>query len=446
MTAIRRVISVALITLIGSIVASACSEPAQEETQSDPEPTLSDVERELHQIVQANNADAVEFLERVVNINSGTLNSEGVREVGAVFSAALDEIGLTTDWIGFPPEIERGGHLFATHEGSRGKKLLMIGHLDTVFEKDSPFQTAHTVGDTLYGPGASDMKGGDVVIVYALKALQQAGLLDNMTVTVALIGDEERPGGEISIVRGDLIAAAERSDVALGFEGCVGINNVTVARRGSSNWMLTTTGKAGHSGQIFSNTYGSGAIFEAARILNAFREEVLGPEYLTFNPGIVLGGTNVSYDRATASGEAYGKTNVIPSAVTVHGGLRFIAEEQKEQARERMRLIVAQNLPHTTAEISFNDGYPAMSPKPANDSLMVIYDEISRALGYGPIEPLDPGARGAADISFVADGMEALSGLGPHGRGAHSVEDQLYLTSLPIATARAAILMYRLTR
>jgi glutamate carboxypeptidase len=290
------------------------------------------------------------------------------------------------------------------------------------------------------------MKGGDVVIVDALKALQQAGLLDDMTVTVAMIGDEERPGGEISIVRGDLIAAAERSDVALGFEGCVGINNVTVARRGSSNWMLTTTGKAGHSGQIFSDTYGSGAIFEAARILNAFRQEVLGPEYLTFNPGIILGGTNVNYDRATASGDVYGKTNVIPSAVTVHGGLRFIAEEQKEQARERMREIVAQNLPHTTAEISFNDGYPAMSPEPANDSLMVIYDEISRALGYGPIEPLDPGARGAADISFVADGMEALSGLGPHGRGAHSEDDQLFLTSLPIATARAAILMYRLTR
>jgi glutamate carboxypeptidase len=446
MTAIRRGISVALITLVGSIVASACTEPAQEQTQPDVQPTLSDVERELRQIVQANNADAVEFLERVVNINSGTLNSDGVREVGAVFSEALNGIGLTTDWIGFPPEIERGGHLFATHEGTRGKKLLMIGHLDTVFEKDSPFQTASIEGDTLFGPGASDMKGGDVVIVYALKALQQAGLLDDMTVTVAMIGDEERPGGEISIVRGDLIAAAERSDVALGFEGCVGINNVTVARRGSSNWMLTTTGKAGHSGQIFSDTYGSGAIFEAARILNAFRQEVLGPEYLTFNPGIILGGTNVNYDRATASGDVYGKTNVIPSAVTVHGGLRFIAEEQKEQARERMREIVAQNLPHTTAEISFNDGYPAMSPEPANDSLMVIYDEISRALGYGPIEPLDPGARGAADISFVADGMEALSGLGPHGRGAHSEDDQLFLTSLPIATARAAILMYRLTR
>ena len=446
MAAMRRFVSVALMTLVGIFLTTACSEPAQEQAQSDVVPTLSDIEREIHEIVLANNDDAVDLLERTVNINSGTLNSDGVREVGAVFSAALDEIGMTTEWIGFPPEIERGGHLFATHAGTRGKKLLMIGHLDTVFEKDSPFQTAEIHGDTLFGPGASDMKGGDVVIVYALKALQQAGFLDDITVTVALIGDEERPGGEISIVRGDLIAAAEQSDVALGFEGCVGINNVTVARKGSSNWMLTTTGRTGHSGRIFSDTYGSGAVFEAARILNAFHEEVRGPEYLSFNAGIVLGGTEVAYDRTTASGDAYGKTNVIPNSVTVHGGLRFISEEQKEQARERMRQIVAQNLPQTTAEITFNDGYPAMSPKPANDSLMVIYDEISRALGYGPIEPLDPSQRGAADISFVADGMEALSGLGPHGWGAHSEDDRLYLSSLPIATARAAILMYRLTR
>jgi len=446
MFAVRSKITSIIMTMACCITAASCTEPADEPAASNEVPPLSEIERQIHEIVLANNADAVDLLERTVNINSGTLNSEGVREVGAVFSAALDEIGLTTEWIGFPTEIERGGHLFATHEGTRGKKLLMIGHLDTVFEKDSPFQTAEIRGDTLFGPGASDMKGGDVVIVYALKALQQAGLLEDITVTVALIGDEERPGGEISIVRGDLIAAAERSDVALGFEGCVGINNVTIARKGSSNWMLTTTGKTGHSGRVFSDTYGSGAIFEAARILNAFHEEVRGPEYLSFNPGIILGGTEVAYDRATASGDAYGKTNVIPNSVTVHGGLRFISEEQKDQARERMRQIVAQNLPQTTAEITFNDGYPAMSPKPANDSLMVIYDEISRALGYGPIEPLDPSRRGAADISFVADGMEALSGLGPHGWGAHSEDDRLYLSSLPIATARAAVLMYRLTR
>ena len=446
MATIRKPVSVALIASACLVAATACGEPAEEQFVAHVVQPLNDVERQIHQIVEANNAEAVSFLEQVVNVNSGTLNSEGVREVGALFGEKLEAIGLTTDWIEMPPDIERGGHLFATHAGTSGKRLLLIGHLDTVFEKDSPFQNAHIQGDTLFGPAASDMKGGDVVIVYALKALQQAGVLDDMTVTVALIGDEERPGGEISIVRGDLIAAAGRSDVVLGFEGSVGPNNVTVARRGSSNWMLTTTGRGGHSGQIFSDEYGSGAIFEAARILNAFRENVLGPEYLTFNPGVLLGGTTVDYDTASARGSAYGKTNVIPQAVTVHGGLRFIAESQKEQARDEMRQIVAQSLPHTSAEITFNDGYPAMSPKPANDSLMVIYDAISRALEYGPIAPLDPGARGAADISFVADQLEALSGLGPHGAGAHSVDDRLFLKSLPIATARAAVLMYRLTR
>ena len=442
----RNIVSAALIVSAGLTVMLACVKPAEEQAGTEVEPTLSDLERQIQHNVEANNADAVALLEQVVNINSGTLNSAGVREVGTVFRQELDNLGFTTDWIDFPPEIQRGGHLFATRTGNRGKRLLLIGHLDTVFEKDSPFQSAQTIGDTLFGPGASDMKGGDVVIVYALKALQQAGVLDGMTVTVAMIGDEERPGGEISVVRGDLIAAAERSDVALGFEGCVGISNVTVARRGSSKWILTTAGKAGHSGQIFSNDYGSGAIFEAARILNAFREEVLGPQYLTFNPGVILGGTTVNYDTTTAGGTAYGKTNVIPQALTVHGGLRFISETQKEEAREKMRQIVARNLPHTTAEITFTDAYPAMSPKPANDSLMFMYDEISRALGYGPITPLDPGARGAADISFVADGMEALSGLGPQGDGAHSEDDQLFLRSLPVATARAAVLMYRLTR
>lgn len=407
---------------------------------------LSADERRIRDNVLANNDGAVALLERVININSGTLNSEGVREVGAVFMEELDQLGFDAQWITMPEGIDRGGHLFATRKGDRGKRLLLIGHIDTVFEKDSPFQRFEIKGDTAYGPGASDMKGGDVVLVYALKALHDSGLLEGTTITVALIGDEERPGGDIPIVRGHLIEAAARSDVALGFEGSVGANNATVARRGSSRWTLNTAGRAGHSGQIFSDAYGSGAIFEAARILNAFRQEVRGPQYLTFNPGIFLGGTDVAYDVANARGEAYGKTNVIPQTVTVHGGLRFISEQQKEEAREKMRQIVARNLPHTSAEISFGDAYPAMSPKPTNDSLLMIYDEGSRALGLGPITPLDPGARGAADISFVADQVAALSGIGPHGRGAHSTEDQLYLESLPIATARAAVLIYRLTR
>jgi glutamate carboxypeptidase len=407
---------------------------------------LSDEESRIRDYVQGHTEEAIAFLEQVVNVGSGTMNPDGVREVGRLFKEHYDAIGFETRWISFPEEVNRAGHLFAERKGDRGKRLVLIGHIDTVFERDSTFQTFERSGDTAAGPGVADMKGGDVVMLFALKALHHVGALDGTTMTVALIGDEEKPGRPISLVRGDLIEAAKNSDVALGFEGAVGRQNATVARRGASRWTLKTTGKRGHSGQIFSETYGSGAIFEVARILNAFHEDVRGEQYLTFNAGVIVGGTTIEYDPETARGTAFGKTNVIPQAVTVQGGLRFISEEQKEKAREKMRAVASKNLPGTSADISFGDGYPAMEPKEGNYKLMEMLDDVSRALGHGPITPLDPSARGAADISFVASLVDALSGLGPVGKGAHSVEEDLDLTTLPVATARAAVLIYRLTR
>jgi glutamate carboxypeptidase len=270
--------------------------------------------------------------------------------------------------------------------------------------------------------------------------------LENATIRVALIGDEEQPGGPIDIVRGDLINAGKNSDVALGFEPAVGHQNVTIARRGFSSWTLNTKGKRGHSGQVFSDAYGSGAIFEAARILIGFHEQVRGEQYLTFNPGAIVGGTAITYDAITKQGTAFGKSNVISQSATVNGDLRFISEEQKENARSKMRQIVAGHLPETSAEIVFEDEYPAMEPKPGNYELLELFDQVSRDLGHGEITPLDPGMRGAADISFVASFVDALSGLGPVGEGAHSTEEWLDLKSIEVAAARAAVLMYRLTR
>jgi len=407
---------------------------------------LSSEEQQIKEYVQQHFEESVSLLERAVNINSGSLNAEGVREVGALFRTELDEIGFETRWISFDESIKRGGHLYAERTGSRGKRLVLIGHLDTVFEKDSPFQRFERNGDNARGPGVSDMKGGDVVIILALQALHHVGALEGTTIRVVYIGDEEMPGGPIEIVRGDLIEAGRQSDAALGFEGAVGRQNATVARRGYSSWSLKTEGKQGHSGQIFSETYGSGAIYEAARILNGFHEGVRGEQYLTMNPGAIVGGTTVAYDAATTSGTAFGKANVISGAAAVEGDLRFISEEQKEQAREKMREVVAQNLPGTSAEITFGDGYPAMEPKPGNYELLKIFDQVSQDLGFGELTPLDPGARGAADISFVASIVDALSGLGPVGKGAHSTEDELDLRTIEAAAARAAVLMYRLTR
>lgn len=405
---------------------------------------LTKAEKKILKTVSINNNEAVEFLKKVVNINSGTMNHEGVKEVGMVFKSAFDELAFNTDWIDMS-EVNRSGHLFAEINGNKGKKLLLIGHLDTVFEADSPFQEFKMVNDSIaHAPGGNDMKGGDVIMLYALKALKENGLLDKAQIIVAYTGDEESTGKPLTISRRDLIEAAKRSDIALGFETATGFNYATVARRGSSGWKVEVTGKRAHSSGIFNDRNGAGAVFEMARILNAFYHEVKGEEYLTFNPGVLLGGTMVSFDEALSSGNAFGKSNVIAQTAVVDGGLRFISEEQKEKARDKMRAIVADNLPHTSAEISFIDSYPAMGPTEGNKDLLKTLNQVSLDLGQGGVEAYDPGRRGAADVSFVAQYVDCLDGLGTMGNRAHTPEETVNLNTIEALTQRTAILIHRL--
>ena len=407
---------------------------------------LSLTEKKIVKKVKAMDEAAIDFLEKVVNINSGTMNLDGVRKVGAEFDTAFQAIGFNTEWIEMPEEMNRAGHLFARIQGDKGKKLLLIGHLDTVFEADSPFQTFERDGDMAYAPGGNDMKGGNVVILYALKALHELNLLKDASITVAYTGDEERTGKPLSISRKDLIAAAKSSDIALGFETATGFNNVTIARRGASGWKVETAGKRAHSSGVFSERTGAGAIFELARILHRFYEEVRGEQYLTFNPGNLLGGTFVDYNSLKSSGTAFGKTNVVAQTAVVHGGLRFISEEQKENARAKMRAIVADHLPSTNATITFTDSYPAMGPTEENKALLKQLSEVSEALGFGEVEGYDPGRRGAADISFVADYVPGLDGLGSMGKGAHTPQETVDLATFNALIQRTAVFIYRLTQ
>jgi glutamate carboxypeptidase len=406
---------------------------------------LSKAEKKILRTIETNSSEAIGFLENVVNINSGTLNPKGVREVGRVFKAAFDQIDFNTQWIDMPQEMNRGGHLFAETSGKKGKKLLLMGHLDTVFEEDSPFQSFEMVNDSMaHAPGGNDMKGGDVILLYALKALYENGLLKNSQIIVCFTGDEESTGEPLDISRKDLIEAAKRSDIALNFETSTGFNYATVARRGSSGWKVEVTGKRAHSSGIFNENTGAGAIFEISRILNEFYNEVKGEEFLTFNPGTLLGGTFVTYDEMTSKGTAFGKTNVVAQSAIVNGGLRFISEEQKENAREKMKGIVANNLPQTAATITFTDSYPAMKPTPGNERLLKELSQVSVDLGYGEVLGYDPGKRGAADISFVAQYVDCLDGLGSMGSGAHTPQETVNLNTIEDLTKRTAILIYRL--
>jgi glutamate carboxypeptidase len=408
---------------------------------------LRETEKTIQKYIDKHMEEAIDLIEKVVNINSGTLNIDGNKTVGKIFQNKLDKLGFNTYWVTYPDTIKRSGHLFAEMRGGKGKKIVLIGHLDTVFELDHQFQKFTRVGNTAYGPGVADMKAGDVSMIYAMKALDNIGVLKDMDLTLVFIGDEEKTGGHPSIVRKELIEAGKWANIGLGFEGAHGLNTGTVARRSSSSWILKTTGIQGHSSQIFKDKLGYGAIFEAARIVNAFREKLVGEKYLSFNPGIIIGGTDVDYDPITARGTNFGKTNVVSQDATIHGGIRAISKEQLGRAMARMKDIASQNLPGTTATIEFKTSYPPMEPTKENYALLDKLESVNEDLGYGKLEPLDPGKRGAADISFVAPHVDAsLAGMGPDGFGEHSEKEGLDLTSFPKTTTRATILIYRLTR
>ncbi len=412
---------------------------------------LDEKEREIVKIIDAKETQYRNVLKEVVNINSGTMNFPGVKTVGAVFIREFEALGLETKWIE-GRSFNRAGHVYASYglENTKAKtKVLMIGHLDTVFATTSAFQFYREVSENqVAGPGITDMKGGNVIILRVLDALKQSGGLENLQIKVLLMGDEEKRGAPLSLATKELVAAGKWADIAIGFEDGDGDpRTAVISRRGSTSWQLKVGGRPAHSSQIFREEYGFGAIFETARILQGFRTELASQPNLTFNPGVILGGTEVSFDKGSARGEAFGKNNVIPETTIVHGDIRALSPEQLTNAKQTMQKIVANNLPETKAELTFFPGYPPMAPNKGNRKLLALYDQASRDLGFGKVAPVDPRKAGAADISFVASHVDmALDGLGLMGTGGHTVKEVADMTTFASQTKRAAILLHRLAQ
>ena len=409
--------------------------------------------------VDAEAPAAVELLKKIVNINSGTMNLAGVIRVKDVIEPELSALGFKTRWVPMDQLTQRAGDLIAEHPcalgtGKCGKKLLLIGHMDTVFEPSSTFQKWDVVpgtnGNVLTAPGGADMKGGLVVMLTALKAMKAAGALDTAEITVVLSGDEERPGHPLSLARRDLIEAGKRNDVALEFEnasrigGVEGKDSVRIGRRSSSTWKLEVTGKSGHSSGIFGKAAGYGAIYELARILDQFRMELTEPG-LTYNVGLVLGGATAERNADDTGGTATGKTNVIPPTALANGDVRTLNNEQTVRVMKKMDAIVSDHLPGTTARIEFAEGYPAMGATPASEALLAKLQLVNQTLGLPVEEVVDPTQGGAGDIAFVAPYLPGLVGVGAMGAGAHAEGETVYLDSVPTQAKRMAVLMYRLS-
>jgi len=423
--------------------------------------SLSKEEQKVMDYIDANIPRAIALLKESVDINSGTLNIEGVKKVGAIFAREFEKANFKTKWVPMPDSLRRAGHLVASigfnadqnaaasskTKTKKGKKLFLIGHLDTVFEPDMPANPFTMLNDsTATGQGVTDMKGGDVVMIIALQALQSQGLLKDANIIAYLTGDEEHAGYPREVSRGDFIETAKQTEIALAFEGANGLNSVATARRGASGWLLNVKAKTGHSSGVFTPYAGYGAIYEAARIVNEFRVQLSTEKYLTFNPGVFIGGSEMNYDETKATGTAIGKTNIISPEVTVTGDLRFLTEEQKINARKKMQAIVDNSLAGTKATIHFEDGIPSMAPTEGNNQVLSIINSISMDMGAGATIAGDPGSRGAGDISYVAAYVDCIDGLGALGRGAHAPGETIHLNQLPFLIKRAALTIYRLSR
>lgn len=408
---------------------------------------FSEKEKQVNKSIDNNMLYTMELLKNSVNINSGTFNIEGVKQVGSLYSKELEALGFTVEWVPEPKEMKRAGHLVATKKGSKGKKLFLIGHLDTVFETDMPANPFTMLNDsTATGQGVNDMKGGDVLVIAALKALHENNLLDDVSITLYFTGDEENAGYPREESRGDFIKRAQQCDIALGFETAAGLNTIATARRGASGWRLEVEGKQAHSSGVFGAYAGYGSIYEAARIINEFREKLSKEQYLTFNPGMFVGGSELNFNDAKQYAEVSGKTNIISPKTIVIGDLRFLSEQQKENARNVMRKIVSQSLRGTKSTIIFSDGIPSMPPTQGNNALVEIVNNVSKKLGMGAVKAGNPGSRGAGDISYVAKYVDCLDGLGCSGSGAHAPGETINLKQYPWLIKRAALVIYNLTQ
>jgi glutamate carboxypeptidase len=399
--------------------------------------------------VQADHARNLKLLESLVRVNSGSMNFKGVEQVGQMVRAELEPLGFTVRWSPMAAA-NRAGHLVATHKGNgHGVRMLLIGHLDTVFELDSPFQGWTMKGnDIVEGPGTSDMKGGDVIMIAALRAMQAAGTLKDADITIVMTGDEEKRGAPLAVDRKDLIDAGHANDVALEFEGLArdhGQDIGSIARRSSGAWTIRAHAKSGHSSGVCTPQAGCGAIYELARILDDFRRDLPEP-HLTYNVGLISGGSQANINATETGATAAGKSNVISAEAIAVGDIRTLSPEQEARVRAKMTAIVAKHLPKTEAEISFADtGYPAMAPTDASRALLVKLNGVNKSLGLPDMPEGDPDKRGAGDIALVSF-MPGLLGLGMGGEGAHAPGETADLKTMDVQAERAALLMSRLSK
>ncbi|MFT5572672.1 MAG: glutamate carboxypeptidase [Cryomorphaceae bacterium] len=401
--------------------------------------TLSDVERRLVSWVDGNEANILGELKSHVDINTGTANIAGLDNYRDILQRELVQLGFATSTHSSPDipvltceggKVQIADHLLATRDGAGKQSILLNGHLDTVFSAGDEFQTLMVERDgTLKGPGVADMKGGIVIMLNALRALNAEQLLDGSKLTVLLNTDEEIGSlGSRKLIE----QQAKLHDIGLVFEGSYQ-NKVTRARKGLGQARIRIIGRESHAGGAHEE--GVSANLELAHKVVEIEQMTDYQRKVTVNTGVMAGGE---------------KRNTISGCAEAYIDMRFPTAEDGEQLKQRLIEIAS------SATVT-NPRYPefpqieswATLHRPVKAQNDMVDQLISQAMGISKLvgEPI-VGTRysgGGTDGSIAqAVGLPTMDSLGMDGIGAHSSREAASVKSLIARTKLAAVLLNRL--
>jgi glutamate carboxypeptidase len=358
---------------------------------------------------QAARPAELELLEQVVNIDSGTGDVEGGRKVAAVLTARLKALGMTIEAVA-AEESGLAENTVATLTGRGKSRILMIGHIDTVFEPGTAQRRPFRTDDKrAYGPGVSDEKGGVVEGLCALEILHGLGFTNFGKIVFLMETSEERgsPGTRALIAK-----LLKDADVELNLEPGDLPDTLTVWRKGSDTFRIEVKGRAAHAGVAPQD--GRNAALELIHQLSGLGVFPKSGDGLTVNLTVMHAGT---------------RANIIPEDAWAQVNVRVRDKADFERVAQILRKNAETTvIPDTRVTVSHGDGFPPLPNNRATDQLAAraqrIYTGIGRTLSAG-------GNGGASESALAADaGVAALDGLGPVGGGFHSDKEFLELESV----------------
>ncbi|MCB0322194.1 MAG: M20/M25/M40 family metallo-hydrolase [Bdellovibrionales bacterium] len=379
------------------------------------------MQNELAAVIQDDLAWGLDFLERIVRINTFTKHREGVNEVQSMLAEVLSDMDMDVERV---LETEVGdqiiGRSSAPEEHSR---ILLMGHVDTVFPPDGGFTEFSRDSDCVFGPGVLDMKGGLVVVLLALRGLARLGRLESLPLTVFFNSDEEIAS---PCSRKTLARLAPELRLGLVFEGDRPGNALVTRRKGIADFSIRVTGKAAHSGSRHSD--GKSAIRVAAALVEKIEALTDYQEGATANVGLIKGGSAI---------------NVVPETAVLHLEVRAERKEKLASLRAAVQAIV-DGVQCDGVKVSCTEllGLEPLEETPASRELFEAYRAAAASIGH-TVTLLGEAAGGGSDANNLAAlGIPALDGLGVSGANLHTHQEYARIDSfVPKACAVAAYLL-----